>query len=57
MKSLGKQKKVILMKGKTILISVACYHSLLKLFYLWSETMNMMNMMAFDSAILVKKKV
>ncbi len=35
MKSLGKQKKVILMKGKNISLSVACCHILLLSFYLF----------------------
>ncbi len=37
MKSLGKQMKVILTKGKSISLSVACCHILLMIFYLFNS--------------------
>ncbi len=37
MKSSGKQMKVILTKGKSISLSVACCHILLMIFYLFDS--------------------
>ena len=37
MKSLGKQMKVILTKGKSILLSIDCSHILLMSFYLFDS--------------------
>ena len=54
-KSLQKQMKVILMKGKSILQSVACCHILLMIFYLFDSDNENDNYQEFNLSTMIQQ--